>query len=330
MPRRWFNDGAWRHIFGDRRHVISSALPRSELRFAFGGDAGNVACYDGDGVEVWQNSLANTLGVLYLGFDPDLELILGAPNGSDYTYAFNAADGTKKWQSGSPNNYSHFVRASGKAYCINVHGDDLIRLDMTDGSELERMRDDLDNGPDGMMTTPDGDRLVVAETLNAGKLISYALDGTDRTGVYGSSNDMAPHPDRTYVALAHGSSVEAVEVASWTQYWVTSFPDASKCYAAWSPYGDHVYVARRGTVAGVACLDAADGSVVWDRTDYGTDLQDMDVAIDHSLLVTQAYQGTTGYLLDPANGDIVQQISLPHTAMHATEGPFLTAGRSSG
>lgn len=24
MPRRWFNDGAWRHIFGDRRHEIAS------------------------------------------------------------------------------------------------------------------------------------------------------------------------------------------------------------------------------------------------------------------------------------------------------------------
>ena len=123
----------------------------------------------------------------------------------------------------------------------------------------------------------------------------------------------------TAIAVSVTGEMVGVDVASGVERWRTRIDDPLLLWTYLRPavHGDRVYA---GDVARFACLDAADGEIVWSRADLGQRENLTSVAapvvVDGVLLLAFAGQVPPLWALDPATGATVWPVDVEPGSMY--------------
>lgn len=132
MPRRWFNDGAWRHIFGDRRHVVDSggSVPAESDIVSYSASLDStVRSQNNSGVERWSFALAS--GAFAVECDSDGNVYAGGDFG---VRAWDAAQ-AELWHYTPFGSRVFSLALDGAGWLYACGGSTIRKLDAATGAE---------------------------------------------------------------------------------------------------------------------------------------------------------------------------------------------------
>lgn len=257
------------------------------------------------------------------------------PASGERIYGVLTSDGSQKWDVSGPNSGWDLVASPDGNHIYHTDNQDVVKLDISDGSEVWRSNGGSSDAKYGLSVSPDNSTVYAVTTdslrvLNASDGSLIRAESTEFTGT--RKLEISPDGSKLFMAEAFSSEVKAVDPSNGSTLWTYTGHSGSEENHGLDVSHDGSFVCSCNNNGEVHAIDTEEGSGLWAYPGFSNSVRRVEISPDDAVVYAVSPEEGETHAIDASDGSSVgspyTDVGYPLTIEVATDGSAVFIGGS--